>query len=74
MIAIAMAWIAEKVMTDFFFTFLGKDRKQESGGPIGDVLTQEISRFMENEFYEVFTLMMTNLEIKNEPNYTCRCR
>ena len=35
MIAIAMAWIVKKVMTNFLYTFGGENRRQKSGGPIG---------------------------------------
>ena len=50
MVAIAMSIIVEKVMTNFLYTFRGKDRRQKDGGPIGDVLTQAMSRHMGNEF------------------------
>ena len=39
MVAIGMSLIVEKVMENFLYTFGGEDRRQVSGGPIGDVLT-----------------------------------
>ena len=54
MVAIGMSLIVEKVMTNFLYTFGGDDRRQASGGPIGDVLTQAIARHMGNEFDERF--------------------
>ena len=66
MTAIAMSLIVKKVMTNFFYTFGGKDRRQAGGGPIGDVLTQAISRHIGNEFDELFTSELTKLAIKNE--------
>ena len=66
MVAIAMSLIVEKVMTNFLYTFGGEDRKQASGGPIGDVLTQAIARHMGNEFDERFNQLMTKVEVKSE--------
>ena len=66
MIAIWMSLIVKMIMTNFLYTFGGEDRKQGSGGPIGDVLTQAMARHMGNEFDELFTGEMKKLDIKNE--------
>ena len=66
MIAIAMSIIVEKVMAGFLYTFGGEDRRQASGGPIGDVLTQAIARHMGNEFDERFNRKLQSLDIKAE--------
>ena len=51
---------------NFLYTFGGEDRKQGSGGPIGDIITQACARHMGNEFDELFTRKMLELAIKNE--------
>ena len=61
-----MSLIVEKVMENFLYTFGGEDRRQVSGGPIGDVLTQAIARHMGNEFDEKFNLKLKSLNIKTE--------
>ena len=61
MIAIAVSLIVKQVMTNFLYTFGGKDMKQDSGGPIGDVLTQAMARHMGNEFDELFNTKITSL-------------
>ena len=66
MTAVAMSLIVQKVMTNFLYTFGGEDRRQASGGPIGDVLTQAIARHMGNEFDDLFKSQMTKLNINNE--------
>ena len=66
MIAIAMSLIVEKVMVGFLYTFGGEDRRQASGGPIGDVLTQAIARHIGNEFDERFDRKLRSLDIKAE--------
>ena len=66
MVAIGLSLIVEKVMSNFLYTFGGEDRRQASGGPIGDVLTQAIARHMGNEFDEKFTQKMDSLNIKRE--------
>ena len=66
MVAIGMSLIVEKVMANFLYTFAGEDRRQTSGGPIGDVLTQAISRHMGNEFDERFNSKLMSLNIKTE--------
>ena len=66
MVAIGMSLIVEKVMANFLYTFGGEDRRQESGGPIGDVLTQAIARHMGNEFDQRFNQLMKNVEVKSE--------
>merc|ERR1711978_111267 len=66
MIAIAMSLIVEKVVTNFLYTFGGEDRRQASGGPIGDVLTQAIARHMGNEFDDRFNKKLNSLNIKTE--------
>ena len=66
MTAIAMSLIVQKVMTNFLYSFGGDDRKQASGGPIGDVLTQAIARHMGNEFDDLFKGKMAKLGIENE--------
>ena len=66
MVAIAMSVIVKKVLTNFLYTFGGEDRKQKSGGPIGDVLTQALSRHMGNEFDDLFNDHVTKLGIKQE--------
>ena len=43
MVAIGMSLIVEQVMSNFLYSFGGEDRRQASGGPIGDVLTQAIA-------------------------------
>ena len=58
--------IVKMIMTNSLYTFGGEDRKQGSGGPIGDVLTQAMARHMGNEFDELFTGEMKKLDIKNE--------
>ena len=58
MVALAMSLIVEKVMANFLYTFAGQDRRQTSGGPIGDVLTQAIARHMGNEFDQRFRKLM----------------
>ena len=64
MIAIAVSLIVKQVMTNFLYTFGGKDKKQDSGGPIGDVLTQAMARHIGNGFDELFNTKMASLEIK----------
>ena len=66
MVAIAMSLIVKKVMTNFLYTFGGEDRKQDSGGPIGDVLTKATSRHMGNEFDELFNDQVVKLGLKQE--------
>ena len=66
MVAIGLSLIVEKVMSNFLYTFGGEDRRQASGGPIGDVLTQAIARHMGNEFDEKCNLKMNSLNIKTE--------
>ena len=66
MVAIAMSLIVKKVMTNFLYTFGGEDRRQEDGGPIGDVLTQAVSRHIGNEFGELFNYQIVKLDIKQE--------
>ena len=66
MVAIGMSLIVEKVMGNFLYTFGGEDRRQESGGPIGDVLTQAIARHMGNEFDQRFNQLMKSVEVKSE--------
>ena len=66
MVAIALSLIVDKVMSNFLYTFGGEDRRQASGGPIGDVLTQAIARHMGNEFDELMTSLMTKVEVKCE--------
>ena len=61
-----MSLVVEKVMTNFLYTFGGEDRRQASGGPIGDVLTQAIARHMGNEFDQKFNTKLTSLNIKTE--------
>ena len=58
--------IVRKVMTNFLYTFRGKDRKQKDGVPIGDVLTQAMSRHMGNEFDNLFNDQVIKLGIKQE--------
>ena len=55
-----------KVMANFLYTFGGEDRRQASGGPIGDVLTQAIARHMGNEFDDRFNKKLNSLNIKTE--------
>ena len=38
--AIAQSWIVKYIMSNFLYTFSGEDRKQESGSPIGDKISQ----------------------------------
>ena len=66
MVAIGMSQIVERVMANFLYTFGGEDRRQASGGPIGDVLTQAIARHMGNEFDQRFNSKLTSLNIKTE--------
>ena len=66
MIALAMSLIVEKVMANFLYTFAGQDRRQSSGGPIGDVLTQAIARHMGNEFDQRFKKLMEDANVKAE--------
>ena len=66
MVAIGMSLIVEKVMENFLYTFGGEDRRQMSGGPIGDVLTQAIARHVGNEFDDQFNLKLKSLDIKTE--------
>ena len=66
MIAIGMSLIVEKVMDNFLYTFGGEDRRQISGGPIGDVLTQAIARHMGNEFDEKYNIKLKSLNIRTE--------
>ena len=62
------SFLQQKISFFFFFlyTFGGEDRRQASGGPIGDVLTQAIARHMGNEFDELLTSLMTKVEVKCE--------
>ena len=53
-------------MANFLYTFGGDDRRQASGGPIGDVLTQAIARHMGNEFDDRFNKKLNSLNIKTE--------
>ena len=66
MVAIGMSLVVEKVMANFLYTFGGEDRRQASGGPIGDVLTQAIARHLGNEFDARFNAKLTSLNIKTE--------
>ena len=52
--AIALAWLVEHIMKNFVYNFGGEDRKQEDGGPMGDELTQAMSRYIGNEYDEIF--------------------
>ena len=66
MVAIAMSLIVKKVMTNFLYSFGGEDKKQSSGGPIGDVLTQAMSRHMGNEFNDLYNDKIIKLDLKQE--------
>ena len=66
MAAIAFGWIVKHIMSNFLYTFNGQDRKQKSGGPIGDEITQAMSRHLGNEFDELFLDKCMSLEIKVE--------
>ena len=66
MVAIGLAKIVEKVMSNFLYTFGGEDRRQASGGPIGDVLTQAIARHMGNEFDQEINTKLALLNVKTE--------
>ena len=52
--AIALGWLVEHVMNNFVYNFGGEDRRQKEGGPMGDELTEALSRFIANEYDEKF--------------------
>ena len=66
MVAIGLAKIVEKVMSNFLYTFGGEDRRQGSGGPTGDVLTQAIARHMGNEFDQEINTKLASLNVRTE--------
>ena len=66
MSAMAMGWIVKHTMSNFLYTFGGEDRKQMTGGPIGDEITQASSRHLGNEFDELFQEKCVSLDIKIE--------
>ena len=66
MSAIAMGWIVKHTMKNFLYTFGGQDRKQKEGGPIGDKITQAVSRHLGNEFDEGYLEKCEKLEVKVE--------
>ena len=66
MMAIAMSWIVKYIMTNFLYTFGGNSLKQESGSPIGDEISQAISRIIGKEYDEIFVRIMEELGIPLE--------
>ena len=66
MSAMAMGWIVKHTMPNFLYTFGGEDRKQMTGGPIGDEITQASLRHLGNEFYELFQEKCASLDINIE--------
>ena len=66
MSAIAMGWVVKHTMTNFLYAFGGEDKKQSSGGPIGDEITQATSRHLGNEFDDLFQEKCKILKIKME--------
>ena len=49
-----MGWLVKHIMTNFLYNFGGEDRRQEDGGPMGDDLTQALSRMIGFEYDELF--------------------
>ena len=72
MVAIGMSLIVEKVMANFLYSFGGEDLRQASGGPIGDVLTQAISKHMGNEFDQRFNTKLTSQHHNRALSKICR--
>ena len=63
MMAVALSWVVKYIMTNFMYTFGGEDRKQESGSPIGDEISQAVSRIVGMEYDEIFLNKLEELEI-----------
>ena len=61
-----MGWLVKHIMTNFLYNFGGDDRKQEDGGPMGDDLTQAISRMIGSEYDELFVELCEKLAVELE--------
>ena len=48
--AILLCWLVKYIMNQFIYTFLGKDRRKENGGPAVDNITQVMSRMIGQEY------------------------
>ena len=59
-----MGLLVKHTMKIFFYTFWGVDRRQEDGGPMGDKLTQALSKFIVLEYNEMFLTTLEKLEVK----------
>ena len=68
MVAIMFEWLVKFIMNNFLYTFGGENMKQGKGGPIGDEVTQAVSRFVGFEFDEVFDKKVKDAGIKMEMN------
>ena len=66
MTAIALSWLVKYIMTNFLYNFGGEDRRQEDGGPMGDELTQALSRMIGLEYDELFLATLEQLDVKLE--------
>ena len=64
MTAIALSWLVKYIMTNFLYNFGGEDRRQEDGGPMGDELTQALSRMIGLEYDELFLAALEQLDVK----------
>ena len=64
--AIALGWLVKHIMTNFLYSFGGEDRRQEEGGPMGDDLTQAVSRHIGLEYDEKFLEIVKELKVKLE--------
>ena len=60
-------------MTNFMHIFGGEDRKQDSGSPIGDEISQAVSRIVGMEYDEIFLNQLEELEILVE-KFKMLCR
>ena len=66
-----MGWLVRHIMTNFLYNFGGVDRRQEDGGPMGDKVTQALSRFIGIEYDDKFleTLERLKVELKLYERY-----
>ena len=64
--AIAMGWLVWHIMTNFLYNFGGEDRRQEDGGPMGDEVTQALSRFIGMEYDDMFLETLERLKVELE--------
>ena len=68
MVAIMFEWLVKFIMDNFYYTFGGESKRQCKGGPIGDEVTQAVSRLVGIEFDELFDKKVNDAGIKIEMN------